>query len=359
MNATEKQITKRVEEAIADEVFPGCVIGFITPQDREVLSFGYHTYEKEISVKKDTVYDAASITKAACPHSVLLMLIDQGRIDLEDKVADYLPQFDTSDWKRTAKIKHLLTYTLDIFIPENKYFRRAPTDQVLQSIMKAELDSPPGSSFRYTKVTTILMTYIIESVLSERLDNICASKFFSPLDMHKTTFHPEEKLTDQAIPPTEIRPETGKVVCGEVHDEDTNLLQAQGYYFGAAGLFTMVPDLLRFLSMLLNKGSQSGHRYFSEKILDNAFSSHFVGRKQIMGLGWALADKRHAGDGANKSVFTSVGFTGCLLAGNYQKNAGVVLLSNRTYPKRPEEPDKINNLRQDIADIVWQSVDKK
>jgi CubicO group peptidase (beta-lactamase class C family) len=283
---------------------------------------------------------------------MLLKLIDQGEVALEDKVVDYIPQFGGSERRDAVKIKHLLTYTVDIFVSPEKYFGSVPVNEVLKNIMKAPLQSPPGESFRYTKVTTILTGMIVEDVTEKRLDENSRDTFFDPLGMNQTTFHPNRDLSAK-IPPTENKKSRG-LIQGEVHDEDTHKLQSAGHYYGPAGLFSSVPDLLQFLEMMLNDGRKDGDKYLSESMLNNALSPHFPGPKYTIGLGWALDDQKHVGESPAGPVFSYVGFTGCLFAGNQSTDSGAVILSNRTYPKRPEEPTKINKFRRDIASLVWE-----
>jgi len=353
MQAIEKKISDRVKKAIDDSVFPGCVVGMVGPQGKQhVFPFGYHTYEEDTNVKDDTVYDIASLTKAVSTHTMLLRLIDQGEVALEDNVVDYIPRFGGNQHRDAVRVKHLLTYTVDIFISPEKYFGSVPVSEVLKNIMKTPLQSPPGESFRYTKVTTILMGMIVEHVTEKRLDENSRDTFFDPLGMNQTTFHPNRDLSAK-IPPTENKKSRG-LIQGEVHDGDTHKLQSAGYYYGPAGLFSSVPDLLQFLKMMLNDGGKDGRKYLSRNVLKNSLSLHFTGPKHPMGLGWALDYKERVGDPSVGIPFGWVGFTGCLFAGNQSTDSGVVILSNRTYPKRPEKPAKINKFRRDIANLVWE-----
>jgi CubicO group peptidase (beta-lactamase class C family) len=356
MNDLKDQIRQRVERAISEKVFPGCTIGVITPKGKSVFSFGYQTYEEEKKVTESTIYDVASITKGVVMASVLLSLIDDGEISLDDRLVDYLPEFDTSPKKREVKIEHLLTYTVDLKVPATSEVLEMPLNKAMKKLLEAELRSPAGEKYLYTNLTALLMGLVVERVAAKRLDKLSKEKFFVPLGMDRTSFHPEDFSLEE-ISPTEKKDRLERAVHGVVHDEATFLLQEAGHYLGISGLFSTASDLLIFLSMILQGGELNGKRYFSEGLVDKMLSPQFSADEEAMGLGWNLGAVRYMGDLSSEKTFGITGFTGCLLVGDRERRAGFVLLSNHVYPKRPENSDAINSVRHDIADIVWQYVD--
>lgn len=114
MQSRESQIAECAQRAIAEKVFPGCVVGIVTADGkRSVFSFGNFTYDEGAPlVQQNTIYDVASITKSIPTGSLALQLLDQGKLKLTDKIIDFIPEFRNSDRERVL-IKHLLTYTVD------------------------------------------------------------------------------------------------------------------------------------------------------------------------------------------------------------------------------------------------------
>lgn len=355
MDDIKKQLQGRVEKAISDQVFPGCVVGVISADKQVVLPFGSHTYENEITVTEDAVYDISSVTKSIATCAVLLKFIDSGDIGLNDPVVDYIPEFNSGPEKEAVTIKHLLTYTIDLELPSKSDMYAMPMQQAFSAILSAPLRHPPGKRYRYAKPTALLMGLVAERVSGKRLDESSQEIFFQPLGMQDTTFHPENISSDR-IPPAEVK-DDGKLIHGVVHDEGTGILQEQGMYYGASGLFSTVPDLLRILQMLLNNGELDDRDYLSPLLMQQMLTPQFTDGEHTAGLGWDIGITRFMGRQATKSTFGKTGFTGCLMSGDHERDAGLVLLSNRTYPRRPDDSQAINAVRRDIADMVWEYTD--
>lgn len=342
-----EEITKRINQAIVDHVFPGCVVGFIKNNQTTILPFGNFTYQLDSPiVKADTIYDIASVTKAIPTNCLALKLIDEKRLSLEDKIIDYLPQYN-SQYRDLVKIKHLLTYSmvLDIDRPLSSHINESP-DDILKLILNAPLQNPPGEKFLYTNTPNILLGLIVEKVYEKSLDAIADDLFFKPLEMSCTTFHPEKYLPS-TIPPTEIS-DTRGIVQGFVHDEVTWALQKK-IIPGCSGLFSNATDLLKFSQILLSKNNQ----YFSSEIVNQMQTNQLTNIDVSYGLGWELNQPRFMGKNVDPKTFGKTGFTGNMILMNIQKQISMVLLSNTTYPTRKSDATLINQVRADVADIIF------
>ncbi len=353
----EEKIKNRVKQAIQEKVFPGCVVGAVFQNgSRLVFPFGHFTYENNSSqVSNDTVYDVASVTKMIPTSSLLLSLIDQGKVSLGDKVQDYLSEFGNSPGKESVLLKHLLTYTLDIDVPSTTSLKNEPAQKIIDTMIKAPLKSKPGDKFIYTNSTALITGLVVTRISGLTLDIFADQCFFKPLSMAKTTFHPKF-LGKSNVAPTEIDNWRGRMIQGEVHDEGSYVLQKDGYYLGAAGVFSTANDLLNFMEMLLNNGVYKGNRYFSENIVREMHTNQLINTQEEVGLGWDLNSKHKMGDLSSNQVFGHSGFTGSMVICDPILGVSVVILSNRTFPKRPVTGDAINSFRHDIADIVFGSL---
>jgi len=383
----ENQIKSRLSQAVESRVFPGCVVGIVKKSgERTVIPFGNFTYDSgSRAMESGSVFDIASVTKSIPTSSLALKLLEDGRLKLENKISDFLPVSDNPDMADVS-IKHLLTHTLDWGFRLSE-MKGKPREEILRTIFSAKLKNPPGTTYFYSNATSILLGLIVKKIYGNTLDNLGKDIFFSPLGMEKTTFHPLEILSKEEIVPTEIqewRPASASdkrdgLVQGEVHDESAYSLKEP---VGSAGVFSCVPDLLNFMEMLLNGGELNGKRYFSENTIEKIQTDYGaeVGERDNLGepkvirigLGWELNQPWYMGTNSDESVsalardrsakqkrdgkrFGKTGFTGCSCVCDTELETALVILSNRVYPARKQNSADINEVRRDIADIVFTS----
>ncbi len=347
-------LVQRLETAVLEKVFPGCVLGIVWQDGRrKIFPVGNFTYEKDSQkVLEDTIYDLASVTKSIPTSCILLKLIEEGKVNLESFVADFIPQFGNFPDKKQVTIKHLLTYTLELDVPALSSLKDKSPDEIVDVVCLAPLKSVPGSKFFYNNGTALLIGLVIQKITGESLDVYSDREFFAPLGMNRTTFCPE-RFPRAEIAPSEIDSWRDRIIQGEVHDESTFTLQKK-YFFGIAGAFSTVPDILTFQEVLLHGGMKDGKRYFSENTIQMMHTNmmpRVMG--EAVGLGWSIYNSLYMGTKVSKEVFGKTGFTGTLVLTDPVKGIGFTLLSNRTFPHRPKDSSPINAVRGDIADIIF------
>lgn len=352
----EQQIRERIGQAIQEKVFPGCVVGVVKKNsERLVLPFGRFTYEgSSPPVKGDSIFDVASITKAIPTSSLALRLIDEGKLNINDKLINIIPAFK-GGYRDQVRIRHLLTMTLVFKLNSLSSYKDQPRDEILKIIFGADLKHPPGEAFLYTNSSSILLGIVVERIAGSTLDKLADDYFFKSLEMSRTTFWPLEKFNQEEIVPTENDGWREGDTRGEVHDESAYAFMKSGKAVGSAGLFSTAPDLLNFLEMLQNGGRLKGHRYFSPEIIKEMHTNQ-IGELGYQGLGWELYQPHYMGKYCTKETFGKTGFTGCVVICDIGKEVGIVILSNTTYPKRKSREmhiETINRVRRDIADIVF------
>lgn len=346
------RIYRRINKAIQEKVFPGCVVGVIKRGGgRKIWPFGLFTYDEDSSVvNEDTVYDTASITKSIPTASLLLTLADGGTVSLDDSVVKYVPEFGNQKEKESVLIRHLLTYTLDLVVPSMSSLKTKSADEIIKTIIEAPLRHPLGTTHLYTNSTALVMGLLIRNASRKNIDDFADEEFFKPLGMNRSTFHPE-MLPKSEIVPTEFDEWRDGLVWGEVHDEGSYVLNKK-FILGISGLFSTVPDLLNFLEMILKNGELGGKKYFSPQIIETLSTNQLASIGESHGLGWQLNQPRFMGK-YSATIFGKTGFTGCLILCDITKGIGMAMLSNTIYPKRKPNTDAINALRRDIADIVF------
>ncbi len=343
------EISKEAFKAIEDKIFPGCVIGVVKVSgEREILPFGHFTYESDSSsVAEDTIYDLASVTKSIPTGSLALQLIEEGKLNLEDKLIDYVPEFRNSD-RENVLIKHLLTYTLDGYGLAS--LKEKTAKGLYETILTHDFENRPGTVFKYSNIPAALLGLVIEKITGEALDVLAEERFFKPLKMNRSTHHPEHFSKDEIVP-TEIDDWRG-LVQGVVHDESAYVCKQENKIVGHAGLFSTAPDILNFLEMLLHKGTFYGKKYFSDETIAQMGTNQISELGDFTGLGWELNQPRYMGDYCTEHTFGKTGFTGTLCVVDVAKGIGYVILSNRIYPSRPPDSRAINAFRKSIGEII-------
>lgn len=347
-----KQISEIINQGIKDKVFPGAVVGIINNNRKDIFSFGHFTYDESSPLVEDNaVYDVASVTKSIPTSCQLLYLIDRGKIDLNDRLVNYLPEFNNNHGKDNVLIKHLLTYTIDLSVPPMSSLKNMSPDEIISIISAAPLKFAAGTKFIYANSTALLMGLLLKKLTGKMIDDLAEECFFGPLKMTRTTFRPLDFLRKEEIVPSEICDWRGMPIQGEVHDESSFILQKK-YFLGAAGLFSTAPDILLFLDMLLNKGKKNERRFFSEDMIRSMRANQLAEIGECVGLGWKLNQSAFMGR-CSENICGITGFTGSFVLWNALNGLGLVMLTNRTYPKRPTDNLAINKIRNALADVVF------
>ncbi len=317
-------IEARACRAIDERVFPGCVIGLIRANgSRMTIPVGTLRYQAIEYVREDTIYDLASITKSIPIASLALLMIAEGKMRLSDTVKTYLPEFQ-NDFGAT--IEDLMRYR--VRGARMAHLRYTTFEEIRTHIFEHGFDGPPGES-AYTNLPAFLLGIIVERIGGASLPVLTHKNFFEPLEMDDTTFFPHDL---ERVAPTEIA--NDEEIRGIVHDESARLFARRRRTVGHAGLFSTVPNLLNFLQTLQKR----------------TYPMVVEGAEQ--GLGWQVSEL-WMGRKRGEKTFGKTGFTGTSMVCDIERGIGLVILSNRTYPKRPETDEAIFQFRTDIADIVF------
>jgi serine-type D-Ala-D-Ala carboxypeptidase len=332
-----------LEAAIAERAFPGCAFGVLV--GGEVLlqeGLGRFTYDEQSPpVEAQTKYDVASLTKVAATTTAAMLLNQRGLLDLETPVGELLPGFvigrPPGTWARHVTVRHLLAHNSGLpgYV---EFFRSATTPaELFRACLELPFEAHPGERVEYSDPGFILLGKALEVVMRESLASWVRREIFYPLELASTGFNPAPYLS-AGIPPTEEDPTfRRRVIQGEVQDENASVLHGVA---GHAGLFSNVPDLLRFANEILGAfRAPSGTGEARPRLFSPAVIERFAERQGPAGssraLGWDTpSEGSSSGRHFSSRSIGHLGFSGCSLWIDLEADMAVVLLTNRTWPDR-------------------------
>jgi len=318
--------------------------GFVTLIARrgQVVHFekcGMAEIETNKPMALDTIFRIYSMTKPITSVAVL-MLMEEGRLRLDDPVARYIPAFkdvkvlDTNgawgaqfvDPIRPITIHDLLTHTAGLsygFEPHHyidtlytKLWEKLGKNPQLtlqnwiEEIAQIPLVYQPGTRYRYSVATDVL-GYLVEVVAGLPFANFLQQRIFAPLGMPDTSFFvPQEKLSRFATT-YGPNPQGGLSVVDAAQTSD--YLRAERRTSGGGGLVSTTSDYLRFAQMLLNKGELDGVRLLGRKTVERMTTDSLP-----LGVSLDNDPSRGVGFGLGVSVLNDLGKAKVLgSVGNY------------------------------------------
>lgn len=350
-----------LQEAIAAGAFPGCAFG-AWADGRVVLegALGRFTYdEASPAVDPHTVFDLASVTKVAATTAAAMLLNQRGLLDLDCPLGDLLPGFvvgrEPGTFARHVKLRHLLAHSSGLpGYVEFFHTHRSP-EGLLSACLELPIETPPGARAEYSDPGFILLGKALEGIVREPLSRWLQREVFHPLAMPSTGFNPRPALRG-SIPPTEEDIAFRKrVIQGEVQDENAWVLKGTA---GHAGLFSNVPDLLRFAQEILDavhpQPVSPPAKLFGAGTIER-FAERQAPEGSSRALGWDTPSQ-HSSSGRHFSrrSIGHLGYSGCSLWIDLEARIAVTLLTNRTWPDRHSQ--LIREVRPAFHDAVRESI---
>ncbi len=342
-----------IQEQIGKRAFPGAAVA-VGHRGNLVFQKGYGKLDysaKPSAVTNETIYDLASLTKVITATTLAMQLYERGQLKLEQPVSRYFPGF-VAEGRDKITIRHLLTHTsgLPAHLPLYKDLKGKPA--FVERILQVPLESTPGTKAVYSDLGLILLGDIIEKLAARSLDQLAVSRIFQPLGIAHTFFNPKPQWK-KIIAPTENDPWRGRLLRGEVHDENAF---AMGGVSAHAGLFGNTGDLAIFCQMLLNGGVYDHRRIVRRSTLEKFITRQNFPEGSSRGLGWDTpSNGSSAGSLLSPNSFGHTGFTGTSIWIDPTRELFIILLTNRVHPTR--ENNAIREVRRLVADGVVKAVD--
>ena len=306
---------------------------------------GWTTRYDEVDADR-TIYDLASLTKVVGTTTAIMILFDDGKIDLDAPVANYVPGF--IGWtKDRVTVRTLLEHRSGLPAGRDLWRTAHTPQEAKDTVLNTPLVCAPGECYIYSDLGADLLGWVAEAASGQPLDEFLQARVFEPLGMTDTHFRPDvSQLT--RIAPTELTPPRGYPIRGEVHDENAFAL---GGVAGHAGLFSTASNLAVFAQMMLNGGEYDGVRIVADSTV-KLFTHRAAGTRA---LGWDTCANEHGGCGQflSERAFGHTGYTGTSLWIDPDREMFVVLLTNRVHAARARRPATvIADVRADLADAA-------
>jgi CubicO group peptidase (beta-lactamase class C family) len=352
-----------LDSAIAAGAAPGAVLGVSHRGQWYLYGTGRLGMDDGTIPDSASVYDLASLTKVIGLTTAMMLAVDSGLIDLDAPIQKYVPAF-RGRHKESVTVRHLLAHASGLPAWRPLFRETATRAEAMMLADTTPLDTLPGARYVYSDLGAIVLTQAVEQVFQMRLDTLL-QQIFSRLDMPHTRFLPPASLLPR-IAPTENDPWRGRMLRGEVHDENAARLDGVS---GHAGLFSTAPDLLRFAEWLMRsmpgcRGMNPRCRHSGPRdgmMLEDAVMQSFVRRQHMppccssRALGWDTpSEGSSAGTMLDSTSVGHTGFTGTSIWIDPTRELVIVLLTNRVHPTR--ENNRLGAVRRGVADRVVQGL---
>ena len=351
-----------VREAIGEKKLPGAVI-LIGRGDRTLYekAIGHRALQPAAEpMTLDTIFDLASLTKVVATTTSVMILLEEGKIRLTDRVSTFIPGFERYG-KQDITVRHLMTHVSGLRPDVDLGDMWSGSEKAIELAVDEVPTSAPGERFVYSDINYFLLGDIVRRVSGESLDRFAHNRIFAPLGMKDTTFLPAPTLRSR-IAPTENCTPLGwpcegsgmSMLRGVVHDPTARRM---GGVAGHAGLFSTAADLAIFCRMLLNGGAYHGTRILSPLAVAKMTTAATDPRdRSVRGLGWDIdsAYSSNRGELLPVGSFGHTGFTGTSLWIDPTTSMFVVFLSNRVHP---DGKGDVTPLRARVATVAASSID--
>ena len=360
MSAGFPQTRALARRAVEEGVVPGLVLGLRQAGKTRLLdAFGNRQLAPEIlPLRVDTIFDLASLTKAVVTSLLVMQGVAHGVWALDDPLGKHLPALRH---RSEITIRNVLSHAGG-FAAHRPFFEQVlagpipPADgreRILHLVAAEPLVYAPGTRSLYSDLGFILLGDLVERGFADRLDKLAERLLFASLGLGSLGFANSVVHKGYTVAPTEICPQRGGLLLGQVHDQNAF---AMGGVAGHAGLFGNAPDLLVLADALCaawRDASPAG----GIPLVPGEVLRLFWQPAGISGSTWRLgwdgpsATGSLAGDRLSRQAVGHLGFTGCSLWIDPQRETSIVMLSNFVHPTVRKDP-RFRVLRPALHDAV-------
>lgn len=321
-----QSVSKDVQPFVDREELAGAVM-LVANKDQILTTevVGWADIAAKQPMKADSMFWIASQSKPIT-GAAFMMLVDEGKVTLDDPVEKYLPEFrglmyiaEKEDTHKLLKkpthpptIRNVLSHTSGMPFKsalEEPTLDLYPLSVRVKSYAMTPLDYDPGTKYQYSNAGINTAARIIEVVTKMPFEDFLNTRLFQPLGMTDTTFWPGEEQAARIA--KAYKPGTDKIdnqvlvetTIGQLYYPLTD--RKERFPMPAGGLFSTAHDLARFYQMLLNGGELDGKRYLSAaamKEITNRQTPETVKESYSLGFSVSKTTFGHGGAYSTNSV---------------------------------------------------------
>lgn len=349
-----------ISTAIREQVFSGCSVAISRGADTLLLNKGTLGHQDLRPVGEDTLFDLASLTKPLATTLAVLALITAGKMGLDDTLPQALGCPVPAD-KEKITLFQLLNHCAGLaahrpfYLPLADIAAPRRKEELLRLVLHEPLVCPVGSQALYSDLGFILLGLVVEAKSGLLLDEAVARTVYEPLGLAaRLFFRPQQQGRDDVVA-TEQCPWRGRLLQGEVDDQNTWVL---GGVSGQAGLFGSGRDVMALVKKLTEiAAGRQRHPFLARDLLARAMRRQGVIKASSWGLGFDTpADSgSSAGQRISRRSCGHLGFTGTSFWHDFDQQISVVLLTNRIHPS--VENNQIKAFRPLFHDLVFETLD--
>ncbi len=288
-----------MQHAVDQQAIAGC--SFLIAHRGEIVfreAFGFADIELERAFTTNELVPIASVSKPVLA-SVVMALVDQGKLTLDDPVEKYLPEFKDMKVKggkplaRRMTIRHLLSHTAGFWgnkgISAEKLdlirnFQR-PLGEAVSRMATYELEYQPGTKFVYSGSGFCVAGRVAEVVLNQSLERIAQEVLFQPLGLSRTTYLPSKEIRKTV--PTAYSRQSG----GVLERQPSRTGEELRFILPGGSLFTTLDELATFGVMHLENGVCHDKQVLSRESIDEMRTLQLPQKvTRRYGLGWNCDD---------------------------------------------------------------------
>jgi len=347
-----------LDKGVEEGVYPGAVL-LVAEKGRIIFLNevgNLSTIPRILPMKKDTIFDLASLTKPLATTLAIMGLVNDGRINLDQPLSEIVRTGALGD-KGTLTPRLILSHCagfkdwMPFYIDLLKYSSDARKKVLREKIIEQPLQYTPGTGTLYSDLGFMILEWLVEEASGRTLKDYVHRNFYIPMGLKRTYLSDGDMPFDiREYAATEDCPWRNRIIQGVVHDENA---YAAGGYSGHAGLFGTAEEVFSIANIL--RGHYLGKRsdYFSPGIVRAFFTRQEIIKGSTWALGWDTPSPKNSSAGKYISLNSvgHLGFSGTSLWMDLEKDILTVFLSNRIHPTRNNM--NIRSFRPLLHDLIF------
>lgn len=343
-NILTQQLNAIFDEALEKKIFLGAAVGISLWNGSEyenlIFNFGFaHRHPVKVKISNDVYFDLASLTKPLATVPALLSLMEKNEISWNSTLSEIFLHQIPED-KAFINIKQLMSHCSGL--PDHvEYFKKLlkiPKNKrkktIFNWILQEKLKFIPGTDILYSDLGFMLLGFIIEKLSGKNLDK-CIKKIYSPFSLQNSLiFTANKKKKDLLYAATATSLWTGKMLSGEVHDDNCRAMEGVA---GHAGLFGTIEGVLQWCQYFLSQfKDRTQHPFYNNELLRMAVKKEGMSA-WTPGFDTPSLTGSTSGQFFSTASFGHLGFTGTSFWIDPDKELIIVLLTNRVFFKDNHE----------------------